>query len=467
MVWISVILSQQFVSPFIRCYKKSASKISLVSTVIAKATTKLDTETFRHPTLSEEQQKNGCRLGLDSWADTSCSGKHAFVDEFILGKSVTATGFTSSLGSMKNLPLANVLYAYDTNRGTTLLLEHSNTIYLGNDMEDSLANPIQSEECGNRVDLRPKVFYPGEDGAQTVTLSNGEIIPIKFDGVLPYIPVRRPSPEEIDSCERVQLTSKYEWDPFLQGNFSHLASNGETDLFSAMDTIDLSDPLSCSLMSATLANVLSIEQLLHSDQSHYDSEIKFQRSSSESKSFATINALNSKKEDSLTPEELSRRWGIGLRKATTHKYIRTTGLLTKRFRTDKAQLRYKQLSRQYGTFYVDYLKVGVTSIRQFIGGTLYTNKLGFKKFFPCTNETSKETGHSLRMFIEFVGLPFSLHSDNHSNFKEGLFKRLLRKFGVYSSYTEPHSPWQNRAEPAIGEVKTYSRKIMQKTQTPI
>ena len=138
----------------------------------------------------------------------------------------------------------------------------------------------------------------------------------------------------------------------------------------------------------------------------------------------------------MTPEELSRKWGIGLStavrtlKATTHKCIRTTGLLTKRFRTDKAQLRYKQLSRQYGTFYVDYLKVGVTSIRQFIGGTLYTNKLGFKKFFPCTNETSKETGHSLRMFIEFVGLPFSLHSDNHSNFKEGLFKRLLRKFGV-------------------------------------
>ena len=164
MVWISVILSQQFVSPFIRCYKKSASKIPLVSTVISKATTKLDTEAFRHPILSEEQQKNGCRLGLDSWADTSCSGKHAFVDEFILGKSVTATGFTSSLGSMKNLPLANVLYAYDTNRGTTLLLEHSNTIYLGNDMEDSLANPIQSEECGNRVDLRPKVFIQEKMG---------------------------------------------------------------------------------------------------------------------------------------------------------------------------------------------------------------------------------------------------------------------------------------------------------------
>ena len=43
----------------------------------------------------------------------------------------------------------------------------------------------------------------------------------------------------------------------------------------------------------------------------------------------------------------------------------------------------------------------------------------------------------------------------------------MRKFGIYATYTEPHSPWQNRAEPAIGEVKTYARRLMQRTKTPI
>ena len=52
-----------------------------------------------------------------------------------------------------------------------------------------------------------------------------------------------------------------------------------------------------------------------------------------------------------------------------------------------------------------------------------------------------------------VGLPFAMHSDNHKSFKEGHFKMLLQKFGIVTSYTEPHSAWQNRAEPAIGEVK--------------
>ena len=47
-------------------------------------------DTFRHPELSEELRL-GCKLGLDRWADTGCAGKHAHVEEFLLGKTVTAT----------------------------------------------------------------------------------------------------------------------------------------------------------------------------------------------------------------------------------------------------------------------------------------------------------------------------------------------------------------------------------------
>lgn len=142
-------------------------------------------------------------------------------------------------------------------------------------------------------------------------------------------------------------------------------------------------------------------------------------------------------------------------------------MLGRRYKTDKSQLRYKLLTRRHGTFYVDFLKIGSTSVRQFIGGTLYTNRTGFKKFFPCTSETGAQTAHTLRSFIELVGLPTSLHSDNHRNFKEGFLKRLLRKFGIYCTYTKPHSPWQNRAEPAIGEVKRYARRLMSTARTPV
>ena len=56
--------------------------------------------------------------------------------------------------------MTNVLYAYDKPDGTTILLEHNNTIYLDPDIEDSLASLIQSEEIGIRINVRLNAFYP-------------------------------------------------------------------------------------------------------------------------------------------------------------------------------------------------------------------------------------------------------------------------------------------------------------------
>ena len=79
-------------------------------------------------------------------------------------------------------------------------------------------------------------------------------------------------------------------------------------------------------------------------------------------------------------------------------------------------------------------------MRQFIGVILYTNKLGFKKLIPCSNETSAESGHNISGLVELVGLPQTLHSDNHKNFKEGLFKQLLKNILIIPTYMKPHSP---------------------------
>ena len=103
----------------------------------------------------------------------------------------------------------------------------------------------------------------------------------------------------------------------------------------------------------------------------------------------------------------------------------------------------------------------------YCGGVLYNNNILFKIFFPCDSEKVEETGLSLCSFIELVGLPYFLQSDNHNNFKEVFFKGMLRKFFIYQTFTEPHFPWHNRAEPVIGEVKAYIRILMQKMNTPV
>ena len=69
-----------------------------------------------------------------------------YVDEFFEGKSFNVTWFTSTLVSIDNLPISCVLYTFDKECGTVVVLKHNNTIYMEYDMIDSFTNPIQCDD---------------------------------------------------------------------------------------------------------------------------------------------------------------------------------------------------------------------------------------------------------------------------------------------------------------------------------
>ena len=201
--WLLCQMLKWFVSlegwPTVINIKLKVSRIAAIMSIRASANTR-PMEVFIHPTLSQEELQLWGRLGLYYWADTSWLGKYAYVEEFFEGRTVTDTGFTSTLGSMKYLPIANIMYAYDISYETTIILEHNNTIYMGNDIFDSLYNPIQSKESDNRVDLISKYNKGYQEGFQSAILKNGTVITILYDGVLPCITVRPPIHEEIYEC---------------------------------------------------------------------------------------------------------------------------------------------------------------------------------------------------------------------------------------------------------------------------
>ena len=68
-----------------------------------------------------------------------------------------------------------------------------------------------------RVDLRPKLYDPNKNNAQLITFPNGNSIPVEYDGVLPCIAIRNPTKYEVENCERIALTSKFDWDPYVKG----------------------------------------------------------------------------------------------------------------------------------------------------------------------------------------------------------------------------------------------------------
>ena len=146
-------------------------------------------------------------------------------------------------------------------------------------------------------------------------------------------------------------------------------------------------------------------------------------------------------------------------KSINYQFICSTCLLTRRFRTDKYHLRYKTwvyVSDPYTLTTSSKRK----SIQGYVSGVVYTKKLGFCKFIPIFNENIKNNDRSLS---NFIGL-FELQGINE-NFKNGIFKRLIRKFGIFQAFTDLHSPWKNWAEPEIGEIKRYARKIIQASNT--
>ena len=108
--------------------------------------------------LTKEEWNSGCMLGLDTWADTCCVGKHARINEIIKGKSVTATGFASSLKSIPDLPIVNCSLAYDSSDGKTYILKINNAIFLGEQMENCLLCPNQCEVNDVRITLRTKII---------------------------------------------------------------------------------------------------------------------------------------------------------------------------------------------------------------------------------------------------------------------------------------------------------------------
>ena len=154
---------------------------------------------------------------------------------------------------------------------------------------------------------------------------------------------------------RLELTSRDDWDP--RNKWEALNSQSSSH-FLYTDA----DPISNDLMSCKMLERAKFRQLLYTTP---NSEKEIYQDCT----FTTVKRVTSRECDSLTPEQLSIMWQIGLKTAkntilaTTHRCIRSPGILTRRFKTDKSQVRYRQLSRHHGIFYVDFMKVAIKLIR--------------------------------------------------------------------------------------------------------
>ena len=168
------------------------------------------------PKITTIEESNGCDLLMDNGADTCCAGKHTYVLAIIEGISVSCRGVSDNLPVEENLPVVNVIYAYDCKkRGEVILLQLNHYIYLGDKKNDAIACPNQLRLFGIHVDERPAALFPNETNVQCI-IANGLKLDLETKGPLTFLPVRRLTKRELNNSDLnlIMLTSPHGWDPY-------------------------------------------------------------------------------------------------------------------------------------------------------------------------------------------------------------------------------------------------------------
>ena len=154
---------------------------------------------------------------LDSHADSPVVGKYATVLEES-GKRVHVSGFTKSLGNPLSVPVVTAAVAYDCDiTGDTHILVICNALYL-DEMEVNLIPPMMMRLAGIKVDECPKFLSdnPSEENHSAFFEEFGIRIPFLLDGIISYIPTRKPSTSELKANEGNYLLltpNTPSWDP--------------------------------------------------------------------------------------------------------------------------------------------------------------------------------------------------------------------------------------------------------------
>ena len=384
--------------------------------------------------LTKSQIMAGCRLGIDSHADTSCAGRHFRVTERHEGTQYSVAPFHDEYSPIKNVDMVNGLVAVDDESGGGFILEMNNFLDFTSSMMNSIVVPMQLREFGVIVDDVPKKLCPYKKSSQSIYFPEEMVrIPIEYHGPVPYIKIRYPTDQDLKDYRWIKATSPTEWDPYKERR-------------------EISN----------ISNSLDPQDFWHDESDYLDYLIKS----------VCISTIGTRKKGTLSSEVLARFWKIGVRsakrtlEATTHNSVRTNeGHLSRRFRTDVYQRRYRHLYGDFAKFYTDTLFFKVQSLNLDTCAQLYCNKAGYIKIYSMK---SKSQAHdTLTTFIHEVGVPTHLHSDYAKEIFEGEMAKKMKRYEIRNTLNEPHSPWQNYAEDCIRIVKNWTRSFMQSTNTPI
>jgi hypothetical protein len=295
-------------------------------------------------------------------------------------------------------------------------------------MPYSLLCPNQLRHNGLIVKDTPRVYDPSS--THSIIIPGKLNLPLKMRGVMSYLLTRKPSEEELLSCERFELTSAECWEPHktISGHDNEevegtlfLESKGRLYAQASRDPVELDRGLSDRfIQTLQISRVDEIDGSVHheADVIAYGGQCR------------DLHVINSQSRQSIITEEcLAQRWFTGLEaakrtlRATTQEGMRfVDGPIERRLKTSQAHLRFPTLII---TLYFDTLFSHVRSVRGHTCAQIFTDGHGFVRVHPMKNKS--EAHHALMRFIHEVRVPKNLLTDRAPEEMRGEWGQIVKK----------------------------------------
>ncbi|MEO6564809.1 MAG: hypothetical protein ABIO63_02135, partial [Casimicrobiaceae bacterium] len=370
--------------------------------------------------------------------------------------------FTDTYKTICGVPIATAATAWTSkDSAITYMLVMHKGLWMPGEMDHTLINPNQLRHYGTTVQDNP---YSGSP-LYIMTEDESFILPLETDWVNIIAQTRTPTQRELDECIHVQLNIQHPWNP-------------ETFRFPTPER-SVEEEVDIVTVGATQASYPTMNE--EDDQ---DVVFSIDRISSRIAGMsvrANVSAIDTgdvslpptftsrKRHSDVTPEDLSKRWGIGFQqalatlKATTQRIVRSAVMpLGRRYKADRLY----EKKRLDGKWYTNTMDGHILSYDGNRYGQVFTNKQYFAAIYPMDRKS--KAGKALRLFCKEFGVPeqLTLDGSKEQTGKNTGFMRQVRKNDINYHVIEPNRHNQNPAEGVIQEIRRKWLRTMVRKKVP-
>jgi hypothetical protein len=149
---------------------------------------------------------------LDLHANMSAAGANT-VSLWFTDTYVSVSPFIGECKALEEIPVASMATAWDHPlTGETYLLVINEALYFGDWIGHSLISLNQPKDFGLQVNNMLTYYDP--TSSHSIFLPESDLeLPLQVRSVFSYLETRKPTDNELVSCQHVELTSASPWDP--------------------------------------------------------------------------------------------------------------------------------------------------------------------------------------------------------------------------------------------------------------